>query len=89
MNRLKSQLHLHHVIKDTKPQARRVLLESASDELIKAVVECSINKFKGNNKLSKEEKSKLSKFKNRLRALVDSKISFKRKHKLIVQKAGL
>src|SRR5215469_1168180 len=88
MNRLKSQLHFLHVIKDAKPQARRVLLESASDELIKAIVECVINTLNGNHKLSKEEKSKLSKYKNRLRALVNPKFSFKHKRKLIVQKGG-
>ena len=41
MNRLKSQLHFFHVIKDAKPQARRELLASADDELIKAIVECA------------------------------------------------
>jgi hypothetical protein len=65
-----------------------VLLESASDELIKAIVECAINTLNGNPKLSKEEKGKLNKFKKRLRALVDPKFSFKRKSKLIVQKGG-
>jgi len=88
MNRLKSQLHFLHVLKDAKPQARRVLLTSASDELIKAIVECAINTLNGNHKLTKDEKSKLSKYKNRLRALVNPKISFKSKRKLLVQKGG-
>jgi len=88
MNRLKSQLHFLHVLKDAKPQARRALLTSASDELIKAIVECAINTLNGNHKLTKDEKSKLSKYKNRLRALVNPKISFKSKRKLLVQKGG-
>jgi len=88
MNRLKSQLHFLHVLKDAKPQARRALIASASDELIKAIVECSINTLNGNHKLTKDEKSKLSKYKNRLRALVKPKISFKSKRKLLVQKGG-
>ena len=61
MNRLKSQLHFLHVLKDPKPQARSALLESANDNLIEAVVECAINTLNGNHKLSKEEKGKLSK----------------------------
>jgi hypothetical protein len=65
-----------------------VLLESASDELIKAIVECAVNTLNGNHKLSKEEKGKLNKFKIRLRALVEPMFSFKRKRKLIVQKGG-
>ena len=41
----------------TKPQARRALLPSAGDDLIKAIVDCAINTLNGNHKLSKEGKS--------------------------------
>ena len=88
MNRLKSQLHFLYALKDAKPQARRALLSSASDELIKAIVECAINTLNGNHKLSKDEKGKLSKYKNRLRALVNPKISFKNKRKLLIQRGA-
>ena len=44
---------LLHVLKDAKPQARRALLSSASDELIKVIVECAINTLNGNHKLFK------------------------------------
>jgi hypothetical protein len=81
MNRLESQLHFLHVLKDAKPQARRALLTSTSDDLIKAIVEFAINTLNGNHKLTKDEKSKLSKYKNRLQALVNPKISFKSKRK--------
>ena len=84
MIRLQSQLHFLHV-KDAKPQARRALLASASDDLIKAIVECAINTLNCNHKLTKDEKSKLQKYKNRLRALVNPKISFKSKRKLLIQ----
>jgi len=77
MNRLKSQLHVLRVLKYAKLQARRALLTSAEDDLIKAIVECAINTLNGNYKLTKEDKDKLSKYKNRLRALVNPKISFK------------
>ena len=88
MNRLKSQLRFLHVLKEAKPQATRALLASAGDDLIKAIVECAINTLNGNHKLNKEEKSKLSKYKNRLRALIDPKISFKSKRKLLIKKGG-
>ena len=88
MNQFKAQLHFLRVLKDAKPPARRALLSSASDELIKAIVECAINTLNGNHKLSKEEKGKLGKFKNRLRALVNPKISFKNKRKLLIQRGG-
>ena len=86
MNRLKSQLHFLHVLKDAKPQARRALLAFADDELIKAIVECAINTLNGNHKLTIDENSMLKKYKNRLRALVNPKISFNSKRKLLVQK---
>jgi hypothetical protein len=39
MNRLKSQLHFLYVLKDAKPQAKRALLTSPDNDLIKAIVE--------------------------------------------------
>jgi DNA-binding ferritin-like protein (Dps family) len=57
--------------------------------LIKAIVECAINTLNANHKLNKDEKRKLKKYKNRLRALVNHKISFKSKRKSLVQKGGL
>jgi len=56
---LMSQLHFIRVLKDAKPQVRRALLASKDDELIKAIVECAINKLSGNHKLNIEEKSNL------------------------------
>jgi hypothetical protein len=86
---LKSQLHFLQVRKNAKLQARRALLTSASDNLIKAIVECAINTLNGNHKLTKEDKGKLNKYKSRLRALVNPKISSKRKRKLLIKKARL
>jgi hypothetical protein len=86
MNRFKSQYYSLHVLKDAKPQARRALLTTANDELITAIVELAINTLNGNHKLTKEDKSKLTKYKSRLRALVNPKISFKNKRKLLIQK---
>ena len=88
MIRLKSQLHFLHVLRDAKPQARRALLASADDDLIKAIVECAINTLNGNHKLTGDEKNKLHKYKSTLRALVNSKVSFENKRKLLIQKGG-
>jgi hypothetical protein len=86
MIRLKSQLHFLHVLKDAEPQARRALLASACDELIKPIVECAINTLNGNHKLIKDEKSRFQKYKNQLRALINTNISFKSKRKLWIRK---
>ena len=50
---LESQLHFLYVLKEVKHQARRELLASAGDDIIKAVVECAINTLNGNRKLTK------------------------------------
>ena len=42
----------------------------------------------GNHKLTKEESSKLKNYKNCLRELIDPKISFKSKRRLLVQNGG-
>ena len=88
MIRFKSQLHFLHVLKDDKPQARLVLLASANDDFIKAIVECVINTLNWNHKLTKDEKSKLYKYKSRFRALQNTKVGFKSKRKLLIQKGG-
>ena len=77
MNLLKSQLHSLHVLKDAKPQPRRAELASAKDELNKAFVECAINTPNGNRMLPNDDKSKLKYYRNCLRALVYSEISWR------------
>ena len=64
LNRFMAQRHILHVLKDVKPQARRALLLSADDDLMK-IVECATNTLNG-KKIIKDEKSKLIKNKNRL-----------------------
>jgi len=87
VNHLQPQLHLPRFLKDAERKARRALLPSANDELIKAIVECAIN-TRTEKKLTIDVKSKLKKYKNRLRALVNPKIRFKSKSKLLVQEGG-
>ena len=75
MNRLKSQLHFLHVLKD-----------AASDDLIKAIVEYALNTLNGNHELPKDEKRRMQRYKKWLRALVNPNISFKSKCKLLIKK---
>jgi len=82
MIRLKSQLNFFHALKDAKSQAIRALQASASDDLIKASVECAINTQNGKHKLTKYEKSKLQKCENWLLASVNPRINFRSKRKL-------
>ena len=88
-NESKSLLHDFHVLRDAKPPSQTALLASADDDLIKSIVDCAIMTLNGNHKRTIDEKSKLSKYKNRLCVLIDSKISFRNKRKLLIQKGVL
>jgi hypothetical protein len=88
MDRLKSQLHVLHVLKDAKPQARRTLPTFASDELMKAIVDFAINALNANHKLTKEDKTELCKYKNRLQAFANPNFIFKIECKLSIQTGG-
>ena len=68
---------LLHDLEDAKPQARRALLDSARDYMMKAIFECAMNKLKGNHKLTKNKNSNLHKYKNRLHALVNPEVNLK------------
>jgi len=56
--------------------------------LIKAIVKCAINTLNGNHKLTRHGKSKLHKYKSRLRTRVNPKVSLENKRKLLIQKGG-
>jgi len=89
MNRLKLQLNFLHALKVAKTQARCTVPASEDDELIKAIVECAINTLNGNHKLNYGKNSKLKKYKNRLRALENPKISMKSRRKVLDQRVAL
>ena len=66
----------------------RPLLTFTSDDLIKAIVECVINKLNCNHKLSKEEKGKMTNYKNLLRPLVNPNVCYKNRCKVLIQRGG-
>lgn len=88
MKRLKSNKHFLHILKNANPKVRKAILQSADDDLIKALLECVINTLNGNHSLSGKEKSKLCKYKNCFRNLANPKISLKKKRKILIQKGG-
>ena len=69
---------------------RRALLKTADKNIVRGICECALNILHGVVSLSKQQKSKLKKYKNVLRKLVDvrkkSRKSWKLKKRLIVQK---
>lgn len=88
MKRLKSNKHILHVLRNTTPKVRKAILQSADDDLIKALVECVINTLNGNHKINTSTKTKLCKYKNCFRQLANPKVSLKKKRKIFIQKGG-
>jgi len=72
------QLQFLHPVKDAKSPSQTASLASAADDLIKRNVECAINTLNGNYKTSKKGRKRLSKYKNPLRALMESKGLFQK-----------
>ena len=76
----------------SKPILRKAIIEHASPDLIHAVTEIIWNTLKGVITLTDEQKRRLSRHKKEFRALVDKKLSVKKKRKILNQKgtgAGL
>lgn len=70
------------------PQKRRKLLEKASLQFIKSIVECVENVMRGNIQLKKECRGKLNKYKAILRKIFHSENKLKVKKHIIVQNGG-
>lgn len=85
---MKSQPQFLHVLRNAKPQARRALITSVNDGLLKAIIECAIDTLNGNYKLTKDEESKLQIYKKWLCALLNPKIIFNIKRNLLIQEGG-
>lgn len=88
MKRLKSNVHELHVLRKARPVARRAILKTASDDLIKTLIECVLNTLNGNHPIRASVKNKLLPYKKYLRKIANGGISLKKKRKLIIQKGG-
>lgn len=71
-----------------KPAERKKILESATLQLIKSIVECIENVLKGIIKLRTECLKKLKRHKNVLRRIYSSGKKLKQKKDLLIQSGG-
>ena len=67
---------------------RKAILQTADNQLLKALCECILNVLKETVPISNSEKQQLSRHKKTLIALADKKVPFHRKKKTIVQHGG-
>ncbi len=76
------------VLANSKPQIRNAIVQHGPAELIKAISEIVLNVLKGVIKITSRQRKRLARYKNKLRALTDNKVSEKIKRKFLSQKGG-
>ncbi len=69
------------------PRVRRQLIQRGGREIVDCVSECCVNILKGNVQLSPKQKSRLTKYKHKLREIAKKKVSLQQKKK-IIQRGG-
>ena len=79
-------LPLLQTLMSSKPILRKAIIEHATPDLIHAVTEIVYNMLKGVIELTSDQKRRLSRHKEEFRALVNKKLSVKKKRKILNQK---
>lgn len=88
MKRLKTNRHILHLLKSSKPKFQKVIIKHCDAEVIKTFCEIALNILKGNCNLSKKATTQLRKYKKELRSLICRKKSINSKRKIIIQRGG-
>ena len=86
---LKRQVLCLQMLNRTKnTKLRKAILEHADADLISALCECAHNILRGTVRLTPREKVRLRKYKNKLRLLVNKRLSVSRRRRGIQQSGG-
>ena len=75
------------VLAKAHPHICKTILCGANKDLLQCLSECALNILKGNVKLKPSDKTRLTKYRQKLRKVADKRVSLKQKHK-IVQTGG-
>jgi hypothetical protein len=59
--RIKSNYHALHVLKNAEPKLRKPIFSNCNHDLLKCICECGLNVLRGNVRLSGRDKSRLKK----------------------------
>ena len=86
-SRVKRQAHVLQTLAKAHPHVCQSILRGADKDLLQCLTECALNVLKGNVNLTPSEKTKLTKYKQKLRKVADKKVPLKQKQK-IVQTGG-
>lgn len=88
MASVKKHLPALKFIKDCSPAERYKIIQYSNLDLINTLHECVYNTLKGNIPLTKNEISKLKRYKKILRKLFRSRGGLRKTQKLIIQSGG-
>ncbi len=86
--RLKKHFDLLKVLKNSKPNQRKALLQAVEEPVIICICECVKNILYGNVKLNGSRKKTLAKHANLMRKLIDRKTKTAQKRRLLIQSGG-
>jgi len=81
--RLEKYLAMFKILKKASPKVRKQILKDCTRSLLCCICECVKNVLKGNVPLSKAQKSKLVRHRDKLRRLVLKKTRIAEKKKLV------
>ncbi len=85
---VKRTLPFLQVLANSKPEIRNATVQHGPADLIKAISEIVLNILKGVIKITPRQRKRLARYKNKLRALTNNKVSEKKKRKFLSQKGG-
>lgn len=83
---MSAKKHIHQLKLLAKNKKKSLLLRNCSNSFIKAICECVLNVLKGNVKLTKRQKFKLTPYKVVVRKLGSKSLPIYKKRKILVQK---
>ena len=81
-SRVKRQAHILKALSKAHPHVCHAILRGADKDLLKCLSECAYNILRGNVKLSAAQKTRLTKYKQKLRKVADKKTSLKQKQRI-------
>ena len=83
--RLKRHCNTLKRLSRSKPSISRPIIRDASKDLLNTISECSYNVLKGVVPLTTKQKSRLCKYKTKLRQIANKKVSQKRKRAILMR----
>ena len=86
--RMRKNAQLLRLLTKAKPEQKKAILKTLSNDQVKAVCQCVLNILHGTIGVTKKVRNRLEKHKTCLRKLGDKKVSVNHKRKILIQKGS-